>query len=84
MGEEAFFDRIEINPRIMLGKPVIRGTRIPVNTVLNLMAEGQTTQEIAGDYPDLTPEDINAAVKFAARLTVFEEVPLQVELTHNV
>lgn len=77
------FDRIEINPRIMLGKPVIKGTRIPVNTVLNLLGEGQTTQEITRDYPDLTPADINAAVKFAARLTVFEEVPLRVELTHN-
>ncbi len=67
-------ERIAIDPNIMLGKPIIKGTRIPVYVVLNLLGEGLTFEEIVQQYPDLTKQDILAAVKFAAKFTNFEEV----------
>ena len=66
--------RIIIDPKIMVGKPVIKGTRIPVYIVLNLLGEGYSFKEIIEGYPDLTKQDILAAVKFAAQFTNFEEV----------
>ena len=69
-----YYDHIEINPQIMLGKPVIRGTRIPVYVILNLLGEGTTNKEIIQEYPDLTQEDILSALKFSAQFTQFEEL----------
>lgn len=66
--------RIEINPKIMLGKPVIKGTRIPVYVILNLLGEGYSIEQIIKEYPDLTREDILAALRFAAQFTQFEEL----------
>ncbi|MBS3151585.1 DUF433 domain-containing protein [Candidatus Woesearchaeota archaeon] len=66
--------RITIDPNILVGKPVIRGTRIPVYVVLNLLGDGYTFEQITKDYPDLTKQDVLAAVKFAAQFTNFEEV----------
>ena len=60
--------RIITNPKILAGKPIIAGTRIPVSLILNLLAHGQTTDEIIDDYPDLTPDDIKAAIKYAQEL----------------
>ena len=68
------FDRIEINPRIMMGKPVIKGTRIPVYVILGLLGAGQTERQIIKEYPDLTKDDILAALRFAASTTNFEEL----------
>lgn len=65
--------RIEINPRIMRGKPVIKGTRIPVYVVLNLLAEGFDANKIIREYPDLTKQDILSAIEYASRFTRFEE-----------
>ncbi|MDP2167603.1 MAG: DUF433 domain-containing protein [Thermodesulfovibrionales bacterium] len=59
-------ERIEINPQILLGKPVFKGTRIPLYVVLDLLAEGKTPRDIVGDYPDLTEEDVMAAIQFAS------------------
>jgi len=59
-------DQIEINPEIMLGKPVIRGTRIPVELVLRKLAEGATEAELLEAYPTLTTHGIKAAIDFAA------------------
>lgn len=67
-----YFERIEVNPRIMMGKPVIRGTRIPVYVILNLLAEGYDVNHIRREYPDLTRKDIEATLRFAARTTRFE------------
>jgi len=58
-------DQIEINPEIMLGKPVIRGTRIPVELVLRKLAEGATEVELLDAYPTLTKERIKAALAYA-------------------
>ena len=74
------FKRITIDPEIMLGKPVVAGTRIPVAVILDLVAEGYTTKKIIKEYPTLTETDVQAAVKFAAGLTNFQEVELPVAL----
>ena len=55
-------ERIEINPAIMMGKPVIRGTRITVELILRKLAEGASEAELLQDYPHLTTEDIRASV----------------------
>ena len=69
-----YYKRIEINPQIMLGKPIIMGTRIPVYVILNLLGEGYNMEQIIKEYPDLTPKDILAALKFAAKTTKFEDL----------
>ena len=61
-------ERIEVNPRVMLGKPVIRGTRIPVELVLRKLSERATEAELLDAYPRLTREDIQAALAYAADL----------------
>jgi uncharacterized protein (DUF433 family) len=59
-------ERIEINPEVMFGKPVIRETRVPVEIVLRKLGAGMTAEEIMADHPRLTSEDIRAAQTFAA------------------
>ena len=60
-------DRITIDPAVCGGRPCIRGIRIRVKDVLDLMAAGATRDEILGDYPYLEPDDITAVLEFAAR-----------------
>ena len=69
-------ERIEINPGVMLGKPVIRGTRITVELILRKLAEGETESELIEDYPHLTPEDIRAAIAYGAASVAHEEIIL--------
>jgi uncharacterized protein (DUF433 family) len=59
-------DRIEMNPRVMLGKPVIRGTRIPAELILRKLSEGASEADLVDAYPRLTREDIHAAMRYAA------------------
>ena len=59
-------DRIEIDPKVMMGKPMIRGTRIPVELLLRKLAEGATEADLLDAYPRLTREDIQAAIGYAA------------------
>jgi uncharacterized protein (DUF433 family) len=66
-------DRIEINPKVMLGKPVIRGTRITVELVLRKLADGATQQDLLEAYPHLTKDDIQAAIAYAADTLAHEE-----------
>jgi len=61
-------DRITIDPRICNGKPIIRGKRITVQTVLEFLSAGETHEEILRQYPSLEPEDIYACLKFASKL----------------
>ena len=68
-------DRIEVNPAICHGKPVVRGTRILVSQVLGAFAAGDSTSDILEDYPVLTPADVSAVFAFAGSLADFEEVP---------
>jgi uncharacterized protein (DUF433 family) len=67
MSENELLGRIAINPKVMLGKPVIKGTRLTVEYVLNLLAHGTTFEEILQEYEGLTLEDIQACLLFATR-----------------
>jgi len=60
------YEKIEINPNIMFGKPVIKGTRVTVEQILRKLAGGMTAEEIITDHPHLRKEDILAAQEFAA------------------
>lgn len=68
-------DRITFNSNIMGGRACIRGMRIPVSLVVNLVANDMSEEEIISEYPDLEPEDINQALKYAAWLTSEEVHP---------
>ena len=71
-------DRIEINPEVMLGKPVVVGTRIPVELVLRKLSEGATTTDLLSAYPRLTERDIHACLVYAADTIAHEEtLPLE-------
>ena len=61
----ALTDRIEVNPDVMRGKPVIRGTRIPVDLILRKLGEGASEADLLDAYPRLTREDIQAAIRYA-------------------
>lgn len=67
-------ERIEINPAIMFGKPVIKGTRIPVEQILRKLAAGMTPEQIIEEHPRLIIEDIQAAEAFAADYLAAEEI----------
>lgn len=67
-------DRIEVNPEVMLGKPVIRGTRIPVELILRKLSEGASEADLLDGYPSLKREDIQAAIRYAADALAHEEV----------
>ena len=69
-------DRIEMNPRVSLGKPVIRGTRIPVELVLRKLSDGASDADLLDAYPRLTREDIQAAIGYAADTLAHEETVL--------
>lgn len=78
---EQYRDRIAFNPSIMTGKPVIRGTRIPVALIVQMVAQNIPTDEILDDYPQLEWTDIQAALWYAVSLLNQEEVhPLLVEV----
>ena len=70
-------DRIEINPDVMLGKPVIRGTRIPVELIIRKLSEGATEADLLDAYPRLTQADIQAALGYAADTLAHETIVLQ-------
>src|SRR5204863_353224 len=69
-------DRIEVNPKVMLGKPVIRGTRIPVELLLRKLSEGTSESDLLDAYPRLTRSDIQAAIGYAADTLAHEETIL--------
>jgi uncharacterized protein (DUF433 family) len=81
MIEEQLLQRITLNPKVMVGKPVIKGTRLTVQYILGLLAQGATMTEILQEYEGLTETDIQACLLFAAKSlesTVF--MPLTVEM----
>ncbi|MEZ4620175.1 MAG: DUF433 domain-containing protein [Caldilineaceae bacterium] len=65
--QEPLLDRITLNPQVMVGKPVIRGTRLTVEYILNLLAHGASIQEVLDEYDGLTVEDIQACFLFATK-----------------
>ncbi|MFH1489899.1 MAG: DUF433 domain-containing protein [Pseudomonadota bacterium] len=70
------FTRITVNPKQMGGVPCIRGLRIPVSTVVGMVADSMTAEEILNDFPDLETEDIREALRYAAEAVRERELPL--------
>lgn len=69
-----YFNRIEVNTKIMVGKPVIKGTRVTVEAILERVKNGFTTEEILQDFPKLAKQDITAAIEYAESLVRGEEI----------
>ncbi len=74
MTSQALGERIVTDPAVLLGKPIIRDTRVPVYLIVGFVEAGQTPEQIVDDYPDLTVEDVAAAVAYAAQETARTEV----------
>lgn len=71
--------RIVVNPKIMVGKPVIRGTRIPVEMIVRMVAQGTSAKMILKEYPRLSLEDIRASLNCAAQVIAHEDIlPLKI------
>ena len=80
MTDQQLLERITLNPRVMAGKPVVKGTRLSVEYIMNLLAHGSSVAEIIAEYRGLTPDDIQACMLFATRsLESSEVMPLPVE-----
>jgi uncharacterized protein (DUF433 family) len=80
MKDQQLLERIALDPKVMVGKPVVKGTRLTVEYILNLLAHGATAAEILDEYNGLTHEDIRACLLFAHKSledTVF--MPLAIE-----
>ena len=71
------FDRITVDPDLMGGVPTIRGLRIPVATVVSMVADGMTVDEICADLPDLSPADVAEALRYAAGTVRERRLPLR-------
>ena len=67
--------RIEVNPEVCHGKPVVRGTRILVSQILGALAGGDSIEDVLMDYPSLSSEDLSAVFAFAGALSQFEDIP---------
>ena len=78
MDEKELLSRIERNPEIMFGKPVIKGTRLPIDLILEKLAYGYTEEKLADEYPFITKEDIYAALLYASKILSIEEEVLAV------
>jgi len=75
----ALLDRITVNPNVCFGKPCIRGTRIWVSLVLDMLANGETERDLLASYPHLTHEDILAAIAYGAEMSRERIVPVPIQ-----
>ncbi len=71
------FERITVDPQQMGGVPCIRGLRIPVATVVGMLADGKSTEQVLGAYPDLVAEDVQEALRYASEAVREREIPLR-------
>jgi uncharacterized protein (DUF433 family) len=76
---DELLQRISIDPRVCFGRPVIRGTRIWVSLIVDNLAEGVAEAELLAAYPQLKPEDIRAALSYAAEMTRERIIPIPME-----
>jgi uncharacterized protein (DUF433 family) len=72
-------DRIQIDAAICHGKPIIKGTRVLVSNILSSLASGESFENILEDYPNITKEDIFAALSFGSQLSSFESLPYDIK-----
>lgn len=70
----SYHDRIEINPKVLVGKPVIKGTRLSVQLIVSLLADGWTEEDILENYPGVSSEDVRACLSYAAAVLASEQV----------
>lgn len=83
--EKELRKRIVVDPKIMVGKPIIRGTRIPVDAIIKRIAEGMTVKEVLEDYPNLKEGDVKAALKYSVEIIRGEDImPLVRKGKHEV
>ena len=73
------FERISINPNICHGKACIKGTRVPVHIILDLLSAGETEENILKAYPQITKEDVHECLLYAAMLASEEIIPIKLE-----
>jgi uncharacterized protein (DUF433 family) len=78
---ESWKERVSVNPAVCHGKPCIRGTRIMISVILDNIAAGVDRAELLASYPSLKPQDVDAAVAYAAELTREGTVELPLELS---
>ena len=76
--------RIVVDPKVMVGKPVIRGTRIPIDAILRRIADGWTFEKILEGYPNLTKSDIKAALEYAERIVRGEDIIPEIKVKHAI
>lgn len=82
MGDQQLLERVACDPKVMVGKPLIKGTRLSVEYILNLLAHGSTVEEILDEYEGLSPEDIKGCLLFASQsLSSATFMPLVAEST---
>jgi uncharacterized protein (DUF433 family) len=72
--ESALLKRIVVDPKIMAGKPIIKGTRVPVDAIIHRIAQGEEIEDILKDYPRITRQDIKASLEYASSLVRGEDV----------
>ena len=72
MNDKLLLERITLNPKVMVGKPVIRGTRVLVSTILGALSGGDSIDAILDDYPPISQEDISAALEFAGQISDYQ------------
>ena len=75
--ERMTYSRISVDPDVMGGAPTVRGLRIPVATVVSMVADGMTAAEVCADLPDLTPDDVAEALRYAAETVRERQLPLR-------
>jgi uncharacterized protein (DUF433 family) len=74
MSHKNLLNRITVNPKVLVGKPTIRGLRISVEQILNALAAGVPEEDLLRDYPELEPDDIRAVLAYAASIISEEQV----------
>ena len=87
MTDQQLLERIVLNPKVLAGKPVIRGTRLSVEYILNLLAHGANSAEILEEYEGLSPEDIKACILFTSKSlsnTTFTTYPIPANFSNRV
>ena len=78
--QRSLLERIVTDPKVMAGKPVIKGTRVPVDLIIHRIAQGETVENLLEDYPKMTRQDVRAALEYASTVVKGEDIiPIAIE-----
>ena len=72
--QRSLLERIVTDPKVMAGKPVIKGTRVPVDLIVHRIAQGETVEHLLEDYPKMTRQDVRAALEYASSVVKGEDI----------